>query len=97
MKPLDPYALTLSQTTLIEASAGTGKTFALAGLVTRYVAEGRATLGVGELLFEEFDLLLQISLFVHVVSLKFKLAYRITADRYVLTYRKVLTRFAADS
>jgi len=31
-------------TTVIEASAGTGKTFALAGLVTRYIAEGVATL-----------------------------------------------------
>ena len=31
-------------TTVLEASAGTGKTFALAGLVTRYVAEGKATL-----------------------------------------------------
>ena len=31
-------------TTVLEASAGTGKTFALAGLVTRMVAEGRATL-----------------------------------------------------
>jgi exodeoxyribonuclease V beta subunit len=31
-------------TTVLEASAGTGKTFALAGLVTRYVADGRATL-----------------------------------------------------
>ena len=31
-------------TTVLEASAGTGKTFALAGLVTRYLAEGRATL-----------------------------------------------------
>lgn len=31
-------------TIVLEASAGTGKTFALAGLVTRYVAEGRATL-----------------------------------------------------
>src|SRR3954451_20328313 len=30
--------------TVLEASAGTGKTFALAGLVTRYVAEGAATL-----------------------------------------------------
>lgn len=29
-------------TVVLEASAGTGKTFALAGLVTRYVAEGRA-------------------------------------------------------
>ncbi|MUM19651.1 exodeoxyribonuclease V subunit beta [Mycobacterium sp. CBMA271] len=31
-------------TTVLEASAGTGKTFALAGLVTRYVAEGAAAL-----------------------------------------------------
>lgn len=31
-------------TTVLEASAGTGKTFALAGLVTRMVAEGRAEL-----------------------------------------------------
>ena len=31
-------------TTVLEASAGTGKTFTLAGLVTRYLAEGRATL-----------------------------------------------------
>ncbi|WP_458317203.1 exodeoxyribonuclease V subunit beta [Mycolicibacterium brisbanense] len=31
-------------TTVLEASAGTGKTFALAGLVTRLVAEGAATL-----------------------------------------------------
>ena len=31
-------------TTLLEASAGTGKTFALAGLVTRYIAEGVASL-----------------------------------------------------
>ncbi|MCH9667149.1 MAG: exodeoxyribonuclease V subunit beta [Actinomycetia bacterium] len=31
-------------TTVLEASAGTGKTFTLAGLVTRYIAEGAATL-----------------------------------------------------
>jgi exodeoxyribonuclease V beta subunit len=31
-------------TTLLEASAGTGKTFTVAALVTRYVAEGHATL-----------------------------------------------------
>ncbi|MCB1934282.1 MAG: UvrD-helicase domain-containing protein, partial [Candidatus Accumulibacter sp.] len=31
-------------TTLLEASAGTGKTFTVAGLVTRYVAEGHARL-----------------------------------------------------
>ena len=33
-----------ASTTVLEASAGTGKTFALAGLVTRYVAEGAANL-----------------------------------------------------
>ena len=33
-----------ASTTVLEASAGTGKTFALAGLVTRMVAEGRAGL-----------------------------------------------------
>ncbi|MDT5323118.1 MAG: exodeoxyribonuclease beta subunit, partial [Mycobacterium sp.] len=33
-----------TSTTVLEASAGTGKTFALAGLVTRYVAEGAADL-----------------------------------------------------
>ncbi|MDC8984435.1 exodeoxyribonuclease V subunit beta [Mycobacterium marinum] len=33
-----------NSTTVLEASAGTGKTFALAALVTRYVAEGRARL-----------------------------------------------------
>lgn len=33
-----------ASTTVLEASAGTGKTFALAGLVTRYVADGAATL-----------------------------------------------------
>ena len=31
-------------TTVLEASAGTGKTFALAGLVTRYIADGAASL-----------------------------------------------------
>ncbi|MBX7432244.1 exodeoxyribonuclease V subunit beta [Mycobacterium sp. Y57] len=46
MEPFDllgPLPAALS-TTVLEASAGTGKTFALAGLVTRYVAEGLATL-----------------------------------------------------
>ena len=33
-----------ASTLVLEASAGTGKTFALAGLVTRYIAEGAATL-----------------------------------------------------
>ncbi|GAA1905043.1 UvrD-helicase domain-containing protein [Lapillicoccus jejuensis] len=32
-------------TTLLEASAGTGKTWTIASLVTRYVVEGRCTLG----------------------------------------------------
>src|SRR5215217_8351216 len=40
---LDPLPAEKS-TTVLEASAGTGKTFTLAGLVTRYVAEGAATL-----------------------------------------------------
>ena len=35
---------TPKSTTVLEASAGTGKTFALAALVTRYLAEGAATL-----------------------------------------------------
>ncbi len=46
MKPFDllgPLPAERS-TTVLEASAGTGKTFALAGLVTRYIAEGVATL-----------------------------------------------------
>lgn len=34
----------IGSTTVLEASAGTGKTFALAGLVTRFIAEGVATL-----------------------------------------------------
>jgi len=33
-----------ASTTVLEASAGTGKTFALAGLVTRYLAEGVAAI-----------------------------------------------------
>ena len=43
LRPAGPAARRGS-TTVLEASAGTGKTFALAGLVTRYVAEGVATL-----------------------------------------------------
>ncbi len=34
----------MASTTVLEASAGTGKTFALAGLVTRFIAEGLAPL-----------------------------------------------------
>ncbi len=46
MKPFELLGPLPSErsTTVLEASAGTGKTFALAGLVTRYVAEGAATL-----------------------------------------------------
>lgn len=46
MQPFDLVGPLPAQqsTTVLEASAGTGKTFALAGLVTRYVAEGEATL-----------------------------------------------------
>ncbi|MEB3983556.1 exodeoxyribonuclease V subunit beta [Mycobacterium sp. 663a-19] len=46
---MEPFDLlgplpTPGSTTVLEASAGTGKTFALAGLVTRYLAETGATL-----------------------------------------------------
>ncbi|WP_432523320.1 UvrD-helicase domain-containing protein [Kineococcus sp. SYSU DK006] len=41
-----------SGTTVLEASAGTGKTYTIAGLVTRYVAEGRAR--IDELLVVTF-------------------------------------------
>ncbi|UDY25419.1 UvrD-helicase domain-containing protein [Nocardioides sp. Kera G14] len=44
MVPFDLAGPLPTGTTLLEASAGTGKTFALATLVTRYVAEGVATL-----------------------------------------------------
>ncbi len=40
--PIDLTAALPTGTTVLEASAGTGKTFTIAGLVTRYVAEGRA-------------------------------------------------------
>ncbi|MGE5694314.1 MAG: exodeoxyribonuclease V subunit beta [Candidatus Sericytochromatia bacterium] len=46
---MDPFDLlgplpNQGDTIVLEASAGTGKTFALAGLVTRYLADGEATL-----------------------------------------------------
>ena len=44
MEPFDLLGPLPTGTTLLEASAGTGKTYAVAALVTRYVAEGRATL-----------------------------------------------------
>src|SRR5690348_3999800 len=43
-KPFDLLAPLPAGTTVLEASAGTGKTFTIAGLVTRYVAEGVARL-----------------------------------------------------
>ncbi|MEP6814167.1 MAG: UvrD-helicase domain-containing protein [Marmoricola sp.] len=46
MESFDVYAPELpSGTVILEASAGTGKTFTVAALVARYVAEGSATLG----------------------------------------------------
>ena len=44
MEPFDLLGPLPTGTTVLEASAGTGKTYALAGLVTRYVAEGARTL-----------------------------------------------------
>ena len=44
MEPFDLTGPLSSGTTLLEASAGTGKTYTVGALVTRYVAEGHATL-----------------------------------------------------
>ncbi|MET7280686.1 exodeoxyribonuclease V subunit beta [Kribbella sp. NPDC005582] len=44
MEPFDLLGELPTGTVVLEASAGTGKTYALAGLVTRFVAEGRAKL-----------------------------------------------------
>ena len=44
MKPFDIRDPLPIGTTILEASAGTGKTYTVGALVTRYVAEGRATL-----------------------------------------------------
>jgi exodeoxyribonuclease V beta subunit len=44
MQPFDLHGELPEGTTLLEASAGTGKTFAVGALVTRYVAEGHAAL-----------------------------------------------------
>ncbi|MFZ2014261.1 MAG: UvrD-helicase domain-containing protein, partial [Nocardioides sp.] len=44
MEPFDLAGPLPTGTTLLEASAGTGKTFTVAALVTRFVAEGRANL-----------------------------------------------------
>ena len=40
MKPLDPFYIDLEKTTLIEASAGTGKTYTITTLYCRLVAKG---------------------------------------------------------
>ena len=40
MKPLDPFNIDLERTTLIEASAGTGKTYTIATLYCRLIAKG---------------------------------------------------------
>ncbi|WP_022663819.1 exodeoxyribonuclease V subunit beta [Desulfospira joergensenii] len=40
MKPLDPYGLDLEKATLIEASAGTGKTYTITTLMVRLIALG---------------------------------------------------------
>ena len=42
--PFDLLAPLPTGTTLLEASAGTGKTFTIAALATRYIAEGHATI-----------------------------------------------------
>ena len=44
MKPFDLCGPLPTGTTVLEASAGTGKTFTVGALITRYVAEGVATL-----------------------------------------------------
>ena len=44
MQPFDIRASLPTGTTLLEASAGTGKTWTIGALVTRFVAEGEATL-----------------------------------------------------
>lgn len=44
MEPFDLLGPLPTGTTLLEASAGTGKTYTVAGLVARFVAEGEATL-----------------------------------------------------
>ena len=52
MKPLDPIAMPLRGPHLIEASAGTGKTYTIATLFVRLVVE--RGLGVGEILVVTF-------------------------------------------
>ncbi len=52
MKPVEIFGLNPSPRVLIEASAGTGKTFTIAGLFARFIAEGKAK--VDELLVVTF-------------------------------------------
>lgn len=52
MKPVEIFGLNPAPRVLIEASAGTGKTFTIAGLFARFIAEGRAK--VDELLVVTF-------------------------------------------
>ncbi len=44
VRPVDLRGPLPTGTTVLEASAGTGKTYTIAGLVTRYVAEGHVRL-----------------------------------------------------
>lgn len=53
MTDFDLYGPLPSGTTVLEASAGTGKTFAIVGLATRYVAEGLAD--ISQLLLVTFS------------------------------------------
>ena len=43
MKPFDVSRQLPTGTTVLEASAGTGKTFTIAALAVRFLAEGRAS------------------------------------------------------
>ncbi|MGI9578663.1 MAG: UvrD-helicase domain-containing protein [Microthrixaceae bacterium] len=52
VRPFDPFDELPDGLLSVEASAGTGKTYALAGLATRYLAEGRVT--ASELLMVTF-------------------------------------------
>ena len=53
MNPFDLTDPLPRGTTVLEASAGTGKTYAIAALTARYLAEGRAT--IGDLLLVTFS------------------------------------------
>jgi len=53
MKPLDPFNLDLDRTTLIEASAGTGKTYTITTLYCRLIAQGIAVESILVVTFTE--------------------------------------------